>query len=133
MQADNIVVTYEEAHDGVTSELTLSRYEETQNKTVYVAGNHTPAHRDQLAITRSFPTKNGNFKGVQKSGLKLTKDLEVPGVDQTTTITAPIIIDVAFSIPVGTSPASVLEARQKAVGILNLDSFMDKLNIQQMV
>lgn len=130
MQPNTVTLPVDVANNGTTFDEIYSRYEEQQNRTVYIGAFHTPDSRDMLTLLRTMPTKNGNFKGVSKSTVKFTKDTVVSGVDGSTTLTAPIIIDVSFSIPVGTIAADVIKARQRVIALLDEDSFMDPLNIQ---
>jgi len=103
------------------------------NRSVYIGDGYDPASRDVISFTRTFNKRSGNFKGVGKSTVKLTKDVTVTGVDATTTITAPIIIEVSFSVPVGADPGSLMRQRQRAIALLDLDDLMNKLAIQLQV
>lgn len=133
MQADQISISVDAANDGNPATVTYDRYEEFQNRSVYIGSTHVPEARDILALYRTFPTKSGNFKGVSKSAVKFTEDIEVAGVDASTTLTSPLIIEVSFSVPVGATSADVVKARQKALAILDDDALMNALNIQLMV
>lgn len=132
MQADQITLNVDELNNGTDVPSIYSRYEETQNRSVYITADHTPATREQFTFFRSAPTRTGNFKGVQKSSVKFTKDTEVLGVDGTTLASA-IIVEISFSIPAGIDASRVLRARQVAIAMLDDDTVMDKLNIQLMV
>jgi len=57
----------------------------------------------------------------------------VTGVDGTTTVTAPIIVEVSFSVPVGATAAQTMLHRQRALALLDLDSVMAPLNDQLMI
>lgn len=133
MQANQLTISVDAANDGNPANEVYTRYEEYQNRASYIGANHTPDDRDLLAIYRTFPTKSGNFKGTAKSSVKFTKDVEVAGVDSSTTITAPIILDLSFSVPVGATSADLKHARQRLLALLDTDAFMDSLNIQLMV
>jgi hypothetical protein len=65
--------------------------------------------------------------------VKFTDDVEVSGVDSSTTLAAPMILEISFSIPVGTAATDVKHLRQRALAALDDDSVMDALNIQLMV
>lgn len=130
MQPDPMIIQVDLANTGTTTEVSLSRYEELPNKTTYILANHTPGSRDQVAFSRSFPTKVGNFKGVGKTSVKSTRDVSVEGVDSTTSVASAIIVETNFSIPVGASPAAIKAARQQQLALLDDDSIMDRLNIQ---
>lgn len=133
MLLDTLTLNVDVLNNGTVVPHVISRYEETQNRSVYVSTTHTPALRDQLAFFRSLPTRAGNFKGVQKTSFKFTKDITVPGVDATTNVSSALIVEVSFSVPAGLSSDVVKTARQKVIALLDDDSVMDKLNIQLMV
>lgn len=133
MQADALQLSVDATNTGAPSTETYTRYEEFQNRASYIGVGHTPDDRDLMAIYRTFPTKAGNFKGTGKSAVKLTRDVQVAGVDSSTTITSPIILDCSFSVPVGTPVAELKHARQRMIAILDDDIFMDSLNVQLMV
>jgi len=131
MQADVITLDVDTNNDGNTTPKVFNRYDEQQNRTIYVSIGHTPGFRDQFAISRSFPTKVGNFRGVCKSTVKFTKDTDVPGVDANTSLQSTCIIEVGFSIPVGYDAVSLKALRQTVLALLDDDSFMDSLTIKQ--
>lgn len=133
MQANQLSITVDAANNGTPAAETYDRYEEYQNRSTYIGATHTPDARDTISLYRTFPTKSGNFKGVSKSAIKLTEDVSVAGVDASTTLTAPIILELSFSVPVGTPTADVVHVRQRALALLDDDTFMDSLNIQLMV
>jgi len=133
MQADQIVLSVDAANDGNPANETYERYQEFENRSVYIGSTHVPEARDILALYRTFPNKSGNSKGVSKSTVKFTEDVEVAGVDSATTLTAPIILELSFSVPVGTPAATVVKLRQRALAMLDNDTLMDSVNIQLMV
>lgn len=133
-QPDVITLSVDEENDGVGPvNHVFSRFEIYQNRSVYIGANHSMSAKDTVGFYRTFPKPSGNFKGVAKTAFKFSKDVSVSGVDGSTTLTAPIIIDVAFSIPVGATHAQVLVARQRALALLDLDAVMTPLNEQLMV
>lgn len=133
MQPNTVTLAVDVLNNGTTENQVYTRYEELQNRTAYIGASHVPDNRDVLGIYRTFPTKSGNFKGVAKSAAKLTKDIEVAGVDSSTTLTSAIILDFSASVPVGAAAADVKEARQRMIALLDDDTFMDALMIQLMV
>lgn len=133
MQPNTINLVVDPLNNGTTETQAFERYEEYQNRSSYIGDGHTPDNRNALAMYRTFPTRTGNFKGVAKSSVKFTKDVAVPGVDGVASITAPIIIEVSYSVPVGTTTADLVEARQRAIALQDLDTIMNALNIQLMV
>lgn len=132
MQPNTLTLGVDVANNATVVNETYTRYEEYQNRAVYIGANHLPDDRDTLSIYRTFPTKTGNFKGTAKSAVKFTKDVQVAAVDSST-ITAPIILELSFSVPVGTSTADLVHARQRLLALIDTDSFMDSLNTQLMI
>lgn len=136
MQPNEIVLAVNEDNDdGTTAEVnhTYTRYDEYQNRSIYISGTHSPSARNTMAFYRSFPSVNGNFKGVQKSSVKFTEDVVVDGVDGVAQLSAPVILEVNFSYPVGLTASDKVIYRQKLVAALSDDSIMDNLNHTQMI
>lgn len=133
MQGDQLTLSVDVANDSNPVSEVYTRYQEFENRSVYIGADHLPEARNLLALYRTFPTKVGNFKGVLKTSIKFTQDQEVPGVDSSTTITSPAILDLTFSVPVGTTAADLTHLRQRLLALLDDDTFMDSLNIQQVV
>lgn len=136
MQSDPIVLSYNHDHDdGTTAELeiTYSRAEEAQGRSVYYAANHNVIDRNMLAFYRTLPKPNANFKGTAKSSFKFTRDIVVESMIETLTLKAPIIAEVSFSCPVGSTAAEIKDMRQRLVALLNDETVMQKLNDQLIV
>lgn len=134
MQPNSFTLSVDTKNDTTTIvDLTYDRFEENQNRSVYIGPDHSLTLRNMINLYRTFPTTNGNFKGVAKSAVKLTQDVVVPGVDESTSITKPVIIDVAISMPVGVSEADALALRQRAVSLLDLDTIMTELQSKLMI
>lgn len=134
MQPNEITLSVDEENDGVGPvNHVFTRFEEFQNRATYIMSDHSMSAKNTLGFYRTFPKKSGNFNGVSKTSFKFTKDILVDGADGVAQITAPIIVDVSFSIPVGATSAQILIARQKALALLDLDAVMTPLNEQLMV
>lgn len=133
MQPNTITLAVDKLNTGATTDKDYSRLDVFQNRANYVATTHTLDNRDTVSLYRTFPKQSGNYKGVAKSSIKLTKDISVLGVDQTSSIISPIIIEVSFSVPVGSPVADVLELRQTVLSILDRDDIMNALNNQLMI
>jgi hypothetical protein len=133
MQPNQLVLPVDPMNNGTVVPETYERFEEFQNRSVYIGETHVNEARDTVNLYRSFPTKSGNFKGVAKTTVKLSKDVVVAGVDSSTSLTAPAIIEINFSFPVGMTAAAVKVCRQRAVAALDSDEIMDPLNNQLMV
>lgn len=133
MQPNQLTLNVDYLNNGTTTAETYDRFDSFQNRSVYVGEGHSAESRDTLTLYRTFPTKSGNFKGTAKSAIKLSLDAAVPGADGVATLTAPIIAEVSFSLPVGVEAAEVLKLRQRLIALLDSDTVMDDLNIKQMV
>lgn len=132
MQPNSIVLPVDELNNGTPVNETLTRFEEYLNRSVYVGVNHTTASQDKLTLYRTFPKTTGNFKGVAKPSMKFSVDFPVLGIDGAT-LSAPLIIEISMSIPVGISEADVLLHRQRAIALLDLDAVMVPLCQQLMI
>lgn len=104
------------------------RYEENLNRSVYVGPNHTLTTKDTLTFYRTSPKPSGNFRGTAKTSFKFSQDQSVLAVDGISQLTAPAIVEVNFSLPVGVTPAQVLELRQRVIALLDSDNIMNNLN-----
>lgn len=133
MQPNDITLNVDYLNNAITTAEAYERSEVYLNRSTYVGSAHTLESRDIINFYRSFPTKSGNFKGVSKTSFKLTKDFSVTGVDGVSTLTAPMLVEISFSIPVGVSAADILKCRQRALALLDTDTVMDKLTVQQLV
>lgn len=136
MQPNEITLSVDELNDDTTTadaDTPYTRFQEFENRSMYIGDNHVMDARDQLGFYRTFPTVNGNFKGVLKTAFKFTRDTVVDGVDGVSQITSPLIMEVSFSIPVGTAEADVLKLRQTVLALLDRDDLLDPLNNQLMI
>lgn len=134
MQPNSISLVVDELNTGANQVThVLSRFEESLNRSVYIDADHTIAAKNTLTLYRTQPKASGNFKGVAKSAFKFSTDILVDGVDGVSQLTAPIIVEVSFSLPVGVTAAQSLVARQKALALLDRDDVMVALNDQLMV
>jgi hypothetical protein len=121
--------------DGTTAEeeITYSHFQTFENRSEYISEDHTLELRDKLVLYRTFPKTAGNFRGTAKTAVKTTKDHSVEGVDNSTTIVAPGIIETSFSFPVGMTEAQKTELRMRHVAMLSEDTVMLPLQSQQMI
>lgn len=133
MLSNSITLSVDALNNGTLTNQEYLRYTEFQNRSVYIGNGHTVAMKNNLSFYRSFPTKAGNFKGTAKSSIKLSQDIEIPGVDGVAVLTAPMILEVNFSFPVGATLAQMTEYRQRAIALLDTDTLMNQLNSQLMV
>jgi len=123
-----ITISVDVANDANLVDAVFTRQDEFQNRSKYKSANHSLISRDTLDFYRTYPKKSGNFNGTAKSSLKFTRDRTVNGVDATTEVVAPEIVEISFSLPVGITNANLVELRQRVVALLDDDSIMDRLN-----
>lgn len=127
MQANTLTLSVDLLDTAVYTDVDFDRYEEHLNRSVYKTGESNLVSRDLLGLFRSMPNSNGNYAGTAKSSAKFTLDVEVPGIDSTTTVKAPLIGEISFSAPVGVTPAMMLVLRQRLVALAKNATIMTKL------
>lgn len=128
MLDNQITLAVDPLNTGTTVSKVYRRFDTFQNRSIFIGDGHSSAARNNLSFYRSFPSRVGNFRGVAKTSVKFTEDVTVSGVDSTATLTAPVIVEVNFSFPVGVTTAHVKEMRQRVIALLDQDSIMDNLN-----
>lgn len=134
MQPNVITLSVDEENDNVGPvNHVFTRFDEYQNRSGYISADHTLSNPDTLTLYRTMPKPNGTFRGVGKTSFKFSKSIVVTGVDGVSQLSAPLIVEVSFSIPVGATSSQILIARQRALALLDLDSVMSPLNEQLMV
>lgn len=128
MLPNEITLAVDEENDGVGPvNHVYSRYDEYQNRSVYISADHSTEARDTLTFYRTPPKVNGNFRGVSKVAMKFSCETSVTGVDGVSNVIAPVIIELSCSLPVGVTAAEKLIARQRAIALLDRDDVMDPL------
>lgn len=132
-QPNVITLEVDEANDATLVDHVFTRYDSFQNRSLYIKDDHTTGSRKTMGFYRTPAKQNGNFRGTDKSSFKFTEDIAVAGVDGTTTIVAPVIVEVSFSFPMGVTAADVLIARQRALALLDRDDVMTPLNSQLLI
>lgn len=128
MQPNTITLAVDTANTGSTTDQDYARYAETINSSQYIGEDHSLSVRNTLQFYRTAAKKNGNFPGTAKSAVKFTQDVEIPGVDTSTTLVAPSIIEISFSLPVGATSAHAKELRQRALALLDDDAIIGALH-----
>lgn len=127
MLTDTITIPVDNENNGNPANQVFTRFEEAGNRSLYIGPSHSVASRNTLGFYRTLPKSNGNFRGVKKTSTKITQDFTVLGVNGEN-LTAPGIIEVNFSFPVGLTAAQELALRQRVVGLLDHDTTMVPLN-----
>jgi len=133
MQPDQITLAVDVLANNTLVDEIFTRYEEQTNRSTYIGVGHLPDDRNTMGLYRTQPTRAGNFKGVGKSSVKMTKDITVSGVDNSTSLTAPIIFDFSASVPVGATIADLVHERERMIAVLRSHDFMNSLQLQMMV
>lgn len=119
MQANTITLSVDPANDGNPENQAFLRSEETANRTTYIGPGHTLASRNIMQLYRTYPKRSGESRGNSKSSVKFTLDIEVDNASGSGTIVLPLIGEVSFSVPVGTTPAQTQELRQQLLAVLD--------------
>ena len=118
MQDSTITLPVDKTDTDTLVDVVFSRQEEYLHRSLYISADHKPDNRDTLGIYRSPIKPTSAYKGVMRTSCKFTKDVSVLNpVGET--ITSPMIAEISFSVPVGTSDADRLELAQR-VGALAL-------------
>lgn len=127
MLDNTITLAVDHDRDATPTNEAFTRFEENLNRSLYVGADHSVEERNTMTVTRSLPTVSGNFRGVKKTTLKFTQDYDVAGVDATTTLVAPIIANISFSIPVGATAAAAMHIRERLRAALDDQDLMTRL------
>lgn len=136
MLDNTISLTVDVLNDGSTTAdetQVYTRYEEHLNRSVYTGADHTMVAPHTLSFYRTQPKVNGNFRGMAKSAMKISECISVDGVDTTTSVIAPLLAEVSFSVPVGATTAQLVELRQRLIALLDDDTLMNNLSYTLMV
>jgi hypothetical protein len=132
MQDNSITLSVDEDNDGATTADADYEYRNLNRHLFRSDYIHTSDHavdsRDTLNFYATPAKPTASFKGVQRSSFKFSKDIIVLGPDGVSNVTAPVIVECKFSIPVGATNAQILIERQKALSLLDSDAIMDNLN-----
>lgn len=130
MLDNTITLAVDEDHDGGSTTVNVdhvyNRFDQYQNRTVYTSEAHTLSIPDTLTFYRTFPKTSGNYPGQAKVAAKFSTQQTIPGVNGEN-VTGPFLVEMSFSMPVGTSSATMLLMRQRASALLNRDDIMDAL------
>lgn len=134
MFENTITLAVDTLNNGTTANEEFRRHDDAMpNRSVYIGPGHLLEKRHTLGLYRTPPKKAGASKGVAKSAVKLTIDVEVDGVDSTVKLTAPLLVDLGFSIPVGVTKAQLVLATQRMVAFIDNDDFIERLALKQEV
>lgn len=132
MQDNSITLAVDTANTGTTTDKVFTRHREDSNRTTYVGPGHVLDSRNMLQFYRTDPNRNGDFRGVARTAIKFTLDIDVDNADGSGQITAPLIVEANFSVPVGATAAQTLEARQHLIALLDDDSISgDLVDLQE--
>lgn len=129
MLPNQIVLTVDPGTGSVTK--TYDRYAEGGDRTVYKEQNGSLVTKDHLTFYRTLPKRNGNFLGVAKSAAKFHVDETVVDAEGNNT-TAPVIIQVSLSVPVGVTAVTTDLLRRYLAALLihdDMDKLVDNLEV----
>lgn len=117
--SESITLPVDVANNGTIVNQVIELFDSVTGRKEYHFAAHDFLMRDIVVFTRSLPKTNGNFTGTRKASFKFTKDASVPGVDPSTQVKAPGILEVSASLPVGFTAADALLLRQRAIAVLD--------------
>jgi len=128
---DNIItLPVDPANNETVVQEAFTRYQEFGDRSEYIGPGHTLQNRNILSFSRTFPKTAGNSKGIAKSSIKFTADIQVEGVDNTTTNTRALIGGVTFNIPVGTTAEQAMALRQRLIAMIDNDLLLARSSEQ---
>lgn len=115
MLDQTITLSYDAEGDGSPVDVVIRRDQEYPDRSVYVfpdadGGDHS------LVFYRTRPKQAGNFKGVSRTREKITKPVEVEGVDGTT-VTSSAIGELSLSFPKGMTGAQKIAFLQELISV----------------
>lgn len=128
MQDNTLTLPVDAANNATVVNEVYRRFSESDGRSLYIGTDHTDGERNTLTLLRTLPKANGNFKGVGKATFKFTQDIHVPSGTQDVDVLAPAIVEVSFSLPVGATPAIAMHLRQRALAMLDKDSYVANLH-----
>ncbi len=121
MQDNTITLSVDLANDSNPSNQAFVRFEELSNRSTYNGPGHTLAAPHTMQLYRTLPKRAGSSLGTARSSVKFTKNVTVVDADGNDVI-RPLIAEVTFSVPVGTTAAETLAIRQHIISALDLDA-----------
>jgi hypothetical protein len=124
MLPNTITLAVDLLNNGTTSDEVFQRLEELVNRSTYRGPNHSSASKNTMQFYRTLPKRSGNSLGTAKVAMKLTTDKVVLGSDGND-ITAPLIAEIGFSLPVGVTAADMKALRQRIIASLDQDAVWD--------
>jgi hypothetical protein len=124
MQPGTITLQVDELNNDTDVPCLFRQYDKYANRSIYIGPSHELTLQDKFTLYRTFQKVSGNFRGTAKSAFKFSTDYLVSGVDGIADLTAPMIIEVSFSVPVGIAVADQLIGRQRAIALLDDDAVM---------
>lgn len=127
MLDNTITLAVDVANNDVLVNQEYRRHEESMNRSFYIGSSYSLANRDTITFNRTMPTRSGNDLGTGKTRAKFTQDTTVSGVDTSTSLTKPVIIEISESIPVGTDPAVLEEVCQRLIAFVKDSAVRNRL------
>lgn len=128
MQENSLTLPVDPANNATVVDEVYRRFSESDGRSLYIGADHSDGVRNTLTLLRTLPKTNGTFKGTGKATFKFTQDISVPSVNPDVDITAPAIVEVSFSLPVGATAALAKHMRQRALAMLDKDAIIANLH-----
>jgi hypothetical protein len=121
MQPDSITLAA-----GTGTEAVYSRHAESENRSTYIAPDHSVATRNTLTFYRTEPKTVANYFGTAKVAMKFSKDFTVTlptGGDGK----APAIAELSVSIPVGVTKENAMALVSRVSDLLSAGTIAEDL------
>lgn len=88
-------------NDAAAQEVIYEQSIKDDNRSVYVVEGYDYTDLDSFTFYRTPPKVSGNYRGNLKTATKRSFDVEVAGVDSSTILKAPAIVQISSSWPIG--------------------------------
>lgn len=112
MLSNTITLPVDVVNNGTLVDKVYTRDDVTPGKAVYEGPDKTVILGDSIILTRTKAVRSGNFFGVHKNRIKLSKDFNVPTAVVGTEVVQPFIMDLYVNKPVGVTDAQITERFQ---------------------
>lgn len=133
MLDNEIVIPVAVVMGGATTDISCRRADFSSGKSLYKLPGHSYAAKNQLQCFANEPKPSGNFMGTRRTSVKYTHGVTVAGRDLSTSVVAPIIVELSCSIPVGVSDEDAIAARQVIVCFAGQAEVINTLNLRSEV
>jgi hypothetical protein len=112
MQDNQITITDVDIN-GTPTDLIYTRVREKENQSVYQGPDGSLSNRQEMALTRKYPIRQGNSQGVMEVRIRFAEDVSVAGVETSTTVEHLNSCEIILRVAVGTTDAEIVTLLSK--------------------